>query len=597
MPLAKEEIETSISYLIRTGIQDSVYVIRMSLNMPHEIHQRIISVYDQLVDQDRLVEGLNHQIFYPQFNPKEGCYAAAFPLRLVKKTKISPPDMIELFMDPLKQVSKDLFDVTTNGKMILFTPLLDSYGPEMYRVGAGDVKPEKILVDFSSPNIAKDMHVGHLRSTIIGDCLARLFEYQGHDVSRINHIGDFGTQFGMLLEYMARTDDVDLSLESLQTYYQAAKLMFKEDPEFKTASLAQVARLQAGDEEALAVWREICTISESGYRGIYERLGIELEDVGESFYREMIPEMLAEFDDHLETDDKGRLIAMIPGFKIPLILLKSDGAFTYDTTDLAALYYRLTTLKMDRIYYVVDMGQTTHFKLLFAFAKKVGFLTDQQVYHVPFGLVLGEDGTRIKTSRGDTPKLTDLLDEGVVKARKAIAAHGGTNRTDPESEDFETLIRSVAYGAIKYADLQNRRVCDYKFSFNRMLQFEGDTAVYLMYAYARIFNILRNSGLPLPIEAEIKPKQPDEIKLLKLILRFPEIVEKTANTMETHRLCNYLYDLARQFHSFFTRCRCLYYDNGTLVDCDMSRLSICQKTIELMGTLFDLIGVDRINQI
>lgn len=467
--------------------------------------------------------------------------------------------------------------------------------------------PQRVLVDFSSPNIAKDLHVGHLRSTIIGDSVARLMERKGHRVSRINHVGDFGTQFGMLLQWLDETDDeVKWTTESLQRCYQNARKRFDTDPSFAKKSLEKVCLLQSGDPDSLEKWERICEASRTAYREIYSRLEIEIEDVGESYYRDKIPSLVDELKENnvLTIDSKGRTVAFTHSNAPPLMVLKSDGAYTYDTTDLAAIRYRTQDLGMDKIYYVVDNGQSLHFQQVFNLATKMKWVDDKtDVQHLGFGLVLGEDGGRIKTRSGDTVKLIDLLDEGVDEARKQIEKH------DVRADDPLELAKRLAYGAIKYSDLRSKRHLDYRYSLSRMLSFEGDTAVYLLYTYARINGILRNSLVPLAELEKVKPElvmddnveHRKEMELAANLLRFNEVVNTSVKTLQLHNLCGYLYQLSRCFGSFFTHCRCLEFEDNAdgekvLVSVNHSRLLLCLRTHQTMTHLFDLLGIQTIDK-
>jgi arginyl-tRNA synthetase len=365
--------------------------------------------------------------------------------------------------------------------------------------------PSTILVDYSSPNVAKDMHVGHLRSTIIGDCLANVYEARGNRVLRINHIGDFGLQFGMIIQYIISEKLMKDLLEnklSLQEVYTKAKKKFDSDDEFNKLSYANTVKLQNYDNpkdeiptdpatedpsNVVTIWRAICDISRKSYQDIYDKLSVNLTECGESFYAKYIPAVIKELTDKkLTIVSEGRLIVETPHGVLTLI--KSDGGYTYDTTDITALWYRLCVLKVNKIYYVVDSGQSTHFLQLFDVVTKMGWNTEKSIEHVNFGVVCGEDGKRMRSRSGDTLKLADLMQYSLEETKKVMVEKG-------KSIDEKT-IQSIAYGSIKYADLSVQRISDYVFSFERMLSFKGNTLSYVMYARVRLMSVinkLRNS--------------------------------------------------------------------------------------------------------
>ena len=466
-----------------------------------------------------------------------------------------------------------------------------------------DQTKQKILVEFSSPNIAKDMHVGHLRSTIIGDSIARLYECQGFDVSRINHIGDFGLQFGMIIEHLLETypdlTDCNLSISDLQNFYAASKKKFDEDADFQKRSYKKVVELQNGDEKVVSAWNYIKDISRKSYNEIYDRLGIHLSEVGESFYQSRIPSLIDELiGKNLLKEDNGRKIIEIKGYELPLTVIKSDGGYTYDTTDLAALKYRLIEQKMDTIIYVVDSGQSLHFQLLFEVAKLTGWLKDhQEIKHIGFGLVLGSDKKKFRSRDGNTVKLIDLLDESLIKAQKVLDDH----KHDHLETEKKEIVKAVAYGSIKYADLSTIRLNNYCFSFDKMLSLKGNTGAYQLYEYVRICSILRNAGqyveMAIKSVEDFKLTEREEIYLCKILLQFPEIIDKMSEDLLLNSLCSYLYELTNAFSSFHLKCRCLYYDdNKELVRADLNRVLICVATKLIMGQCFDILGINKLEK-
>ncbi|EFO27684.2 arginyl-tRNA synthetase [Loa loa] len=402
------------------------------------------------------------------------------------------------------------------------------------------IEKRRVVVDFSSPNIAKQMHVGHLRSTIIGDSISRLLTYVGFDVLRLNHIGDWGTQFGMLIAHLQDCFPNFINevppISDLQTFYKESKKRFDEDEAFKARAYQCVTKLQSFDPDYVKAWQMICDVSRKDFNQIYDRLGITIVERGESFYQKHMIELVEELDKLgvLELDE-GRKILRVGG-RVPLTVVKSDGAFTYDTSDLATLKYRLFVDKADWIIYVVDAGQSLHFELVYAAGQKLGWYsqTEKRVEFVSLGLVLGEDKKKFKTRSGDTVRLTDLLDEGVKRAE--IKLQEKERDKVMISEELTLARDAVAYGCVKYADLSQTRTQDYVFSFDRMLDDRGNTAVYLLYAFARIKSICRNTGvsdedihnylcsLPngvLPLEHK------SEFRLAKTILKFTDSILNT----------------------------------------------------------------------
>ncbi|MBP6103728.1 MAG: arginine--tRNA ligase [Gammaproteobacteria bacterium] len=454
-------------------------------------------------------------------------------------------------------------------------------------------KTHKIVIDFSSPNIAKDMHVGHLRSTIIGDCLARVLGFMGHEVLRINHVGDWGTQFGMLIAYL-RAVSTDFTLENLVTCYQAAKQRFDNDPAFKKQAQEAVVALQSGDPESKQIWEKICAISRQAYQAIYDRLDVHLVERGESFYNPLLAPLIAELAQKgLLENSEGAGCMKLEGFKnregepLPLILEKSDGGYNYATTDMAALRYRVQADKADWLIYVTDAGQSLHFQMIFEAAKIAGFYDPTQVRldHVPFGLVLKTDGKKFQTRSGDNQRLMDLLDSAVEKAKGKILERNPTI----EPEALETAAQVLGINAIKYADLSGHRLNDYVFNEDKMLQFEGNTAAFLLYAYVRIQSIQRklNSDVQalLKANAVLRLEEPAEIALGLWVCQFGECLEKVAQELLPNRLSDYLYKLAEKFHLFFHQCRV----EGTPQE--SSRLLLCEAVSQVLDTGLHLLGL------
>jgi arginyl-tRNA synthetase len=459
-------------------------------------------------------------------------------------------------------------------------------------------------VEFSSPNIAKELHVGHIRSTIIGDCLARLFEFLDQDVLRLNHLGDWGTQFGMLITYMkdfcpaVLTGETPTDLESLMKWYKASKKRFDEDAHFKNRAQKEVVLLQSGDKESMHAWKLICDVSRKGFQEIYDLMDVRLTERGESFYNPHLKEVVKELEQKgLVTISDGAKCVYLQGFQnregepLPMIIQKSDGGYNYDTTDLAAIRHRIYVEKADRMIYVVDVGQSLHFQMVFAAAEKAGWLerAKVQVDHVGFGLVLGEDGKKFKTRSGETEKLIDLLTEAVDKARAILIERLPTINQN----ELEHLARVLGIGAVKYADLSSLRTKDYTFSYERMLRFEGNTAVFLLYAYVRINGIKRKIGADMDQILSghiINLQHPSEISLAVHLRRFGEVIEIMARELLPNRLTDYLYELSEKFNVFFRDCRV----EGTPEE--GSRLVLCELTARVLKQGLEILGLETVER-
>lgn len=464
--------------------------------------------------------------------------------------------------------------------------------------------PQRIIIDFSAPNTAKEMHVGHLRSTIIGDCLARLFEFLGYDVLRLNHIGDWGTAFGMLIAYMKEEvpqvlqGHLATDLPHLMAWYKASKQKFDANPEFKKASQQEVVALQRGDAETLKAWNIICDISRRAYQEIYDLLDIKITERGESFYNPSLPEIVADLEAKgLVTISEGAKCIFLEGFKnregdmLPLMVQKSDGGYNYDTTDMAAIRQRIVTEKGDRLIYVTDAGQAQHFKMIFAAAEKAGYLDPAKVRvdHVPFGLVLGSDGKKFRTRSGDTERLIDLINTAINQADQILAERS----PEMPSEERYLLAKDLGIGAIKYADLSCHRVSDYTFSYERMLRFDGNTAAFLMYAYVRTISIKRKVNIDLnqlKASRHIILEHPSEISLGIHLAQFSEALEMVAEDLLPNRLTDYLYTLAEKFNAFFRDCR---VEGSPQQD---SRLLLCEITGLVLKQGLEILGLHPVNK-
>jgi arginyl-tRNA synthetase len=466
-------------------------------------------------------------------------------------------------------------------------------------------RPEIVVVDYSAPNVAKEMHVGHLRSTIIGDALARIFELLGHSVVRQNHIGDWGTPFGMLIEHLldvgqANANGTEASVGELNEFYRAARAKFDQDPAFAERARQRVVQLQAGDARTLELWRKLVDVSERHFREIYARLGVQLKDSdvrGESSYNDALPEVAAELTRlKLAQLSDGALCVFAPGFvtrdgaPLPLIVRKQDGGYGYAATDLAALRYRTQVLKGTRLLYVVGSPQQQHFAMLFAVGKLAGWLSPGvRAEHVAFGAVLGADKKMLKTRSGETVRLAELLDEAVERSTAEL------ERRDPSTAESarRELAPKIGIGAVKYADLANDRIKDYVFDWERMLAVEGRTGPYLQYAHARIHSIFRKaaeSGHERPASpAHITLAEPAERALALALLGFGSAVAESAESLRPHRLAGHLYELATVFTTFFETCPVLRAPDDATRN---SRFALCEVTAAVLARGLTLLGIE-----
>lgn len=463
---------------------------------------------------------------------------------------------------------------------------------------------QKIVIDFSSPNIAKEMHVGHLRSTIIGDCLAKILEFQGHNVLRLNHVGDWGTQFGMLITYLreaypqALTEADALDLGDLVAFYRQAKERFDQDEVFKEASRQEVVRLQAGDAESRQAWQLLCDQSRREFAIIYQLLDIELTERGESFYNPFLPQVVADLEElGLLEMSEGAQCVFLEGFTnkagdpLPLIVQKSDGGYNYATTDLAALRYRIQVDQAQRLIYVTDAGQANHFAQVFQVARRAGWLPAAvEIVHVPFGLVQGEDGKKLKTRSGETVRLRDLLDEAVVRFREIledILAKEGRQETEAFKRE---VAKVVGISAVKYADLSQNRTSNYIFSYDKMLTPLGNTAPYLLYAYVRVQGIGRKGNIDfqeLQSQNPIKLEAEAELVLAKHLLQLTDVLKGVEVDLLPNRLCQYLFELSQKFNQFFEQCPVLKAEEPQR----SSRLGLCDLTARTLKLGLSLLGI------
>ncbi len=433
--------------------------------------------------------------------------------------------------------------------------------------------PQRVVIDYSAPNVAKQMHVGHLRSTIIGDCLNRVLRALGHTVIAQNHIGDWGRQFGMLVEQIL-IEDLDpstLDLASAEALYQRANNHLKADEEFATRSRDRVVKLQAGDPETLHIWQQLIDVSLAGFNATYARMNVLLTDddlAGESTYNADLPAVCEDLESRgIAVVDDGALVAFVPGFNSPAIIRNQRGGYGYATTDLAAIRHRVNDLSADRIIYVVGAPQTFHFEQVFAVARSAGYLPDDvATQHVGFGQVLGADGKKFSTREGTAVSLNVLLDEAEAEAAP-----------------------NIALAAIKYADLSSSLQKDYTFDAERMVQTTGDTGPYLQYAHARMCQILRRAEAEdIHFGAVAVLQEPAEQHLALLLSRFGEVVDEVSESLAPHKLCGYLYDVAGALATFYEACPVLKSEG----EVRSSRLALCAATRSVISKGLDLLGID-----
>jgi arginyl-tRNA synthetase len=467
-------------------------------------------------------------------------------------------------------------------------------------------RPQTVVVEYSSPNIAKEMHVGHLRTTIVGDAIARVLEFAGHRVIRDNHVGDWGTQFGMLIEYLLDVGEDSAEAGLLRTdpnaFYQAARRTFDADPAFADRARSRVVALQGGDPGTLKLWQELVDFSLEYLNRVYGRLGVTLTDDdirGESFYNDMLAGTAAVLEEKgIAVHSEGALCAFPAGFTgregkpLPVIIRKSDGGYNYSTTDLATIRYRVDDLRCDRAIYVVGSDQALHFQMVFAVAREAGWIPEHASFeHAKIGLVLGTDGGRLRTRSGDNPQLSELLSEAVDRARGILEEVDAAARFEPA--ELDQVAEAVGIGAVKYADLSTARDSAYVFDWDRMISFRGNTGPYLQYATARIRSIFRRAGEAgetgdTGASATVTVTEAAERALALRLLGFGAAITQVGRDAEPHRLCGYLFDVASLFTTFYEECPVLKAEPPSL---RASRLALCALTLQVLDAGLGLLGV------
>lgn len=497
---------------------------------------------------------------------------------IASKVEIAGPGFINIHLDPAfiaGRVANALAD--------------DSLG-----IAKADAR--RVMVEYSSVNLAKEMHIGHLRGGIIGDALVRVNSFIGHDVIRQNHVGDWGTQFGMLVAYMVETQkagDAAVELKDLDTFYKQSKKRFDEDEAFADLARDYVVKLQSGDDEVLALWQQFVKLSLTHCNAIYQKLGLLLNDDdvrGESFYNADLPVLVNELREKgLLTEDQGAQVVFLDEFKnkegepAAFIVQKQGGGYLYATTDLGAIRFRIGTLKLDRALYVVDSRQSLHFQQLFTTARKAGWLPESADFeHIGHGTIMGPDGKPLKTRSGENIKLVELLDEAIERAYQLVSSK---NAELPEAER-RSIAQAVGIGALKYADLSKSRNTDYIFDWDAMLSFEGNTAPYLQYAYTRVQSVLRKAEDFDPAAA-IVITEAAEKQLAVALTQFEDVVYTVAEGSQPHHLCGYLYNVATLFSRFYEACPILKSEG----EVRQSRLQLAAATAKTLKAGLGLLGI------
>ncbi len=477
------------------------------------------------------------------------------------------------------------------------------------RLGVSLDQKKTFAVDYSAPNVAKEMHVGHLRSTVIGDTIVRMLEFKGHTVIRENHVGDWGTPFGMLIEHLLDLGEDraanELGVGDLDSFYKQARSKFVSDEEFANRSRSRVVLLQGGDAETLRLWRILVDESMRYFNEVYSMLGVMLTDDdirGESSYQELLPEVVERLRESGDLEESDGADVVFPGGwvnrdgePLPMIIRKADGGYNYSTTDLACIIDRVERLACDGFLYVVGTPQKQHFEMVFQVAMKAGFMShNHQAIHVNFGSVLDTDGKVLKSREGEVIKLHDLLKEAIRRAERSI----DDKNPDLAGKEREEVARAVGIGAVKYADLSTERTKDYVFDWEKMLSFEGNTAPYLQYAYARISSIFRKWGgdreslttnFESLMESDISTLRSEEILLSRRLVEFPSILDDSVSTFSPHKLCKHLHSIASSFASFYENCGILKEDNEKI---SHRRLALCEVTSRELKLGLEMMGIN-----
>ena len=506
---------------------------------------------------------------------------------IASKVEIAGPGFINIFLDPAFLAEHVEQALTSD------------------RLGVAKPAKQTVVIDYSAPNVAKEMHVGHLRSTIIGDAAVRTLEFLGHHVIRANHVGDWGTQFGMLIAYLEKQQQEnagEMALADLEGFYREAKKHYDEDEAFAERARSYVVKLQGGDEYFLQMWRKLVDITMSQNQITYDRLNVTLtrDDVmGESLYNPMLPGIVADLKAKgLAVESEGATVVFLDEYKnkegepMGVIIQKKDGGYLYTTTDIACAKYRYETLHADRVLYYIDSRQHQHLMQAWTIVRKAGYVPDSvPLEHHMFGMMLGKDGKPFKTRAGGTVKLADLLDEALERARRLVSE----KNPDMPADELEKLANAVGIGAVKYADLSKNRTTDYIFDWDNMLAFEGNTAPYMQYAYTRVLSVFRKSGLDENdlANAKVQLSEDREAQLAARLLQFEETLTVVAREGTPHVMCAYLYDVAGLFSGFYEHCPILSAENEAVRN---SRLKLALLTAKTLKLGLDTLGIETVER-
>lgn len=506
---------------------------------------------------------------------------------IASKTEIAGPGFINIFLNP--QWVAEQAEAALSDSKLNVSPTLPA---------------QTIVVDYSAPNVAKEMAVHHIRSTVIGDAVVRTLEFLGNNVIRANHLGDWGTQFGMLIAYLEKIqndENADLALSDAEGFYREAKKCYDEDEEFAVRARGYVVKLQGGDPYCLSMWRKLVDITMEQNQRIYDRLNVSLKSkdvMGESLYNPMLPEIVNDLKARgLAVESEGAQVVYLDEFKnkdgeaMGVIVQKSDGGYLYTTTDIACAKYRWDNFKANRVLYFIDSRQHQHLMQAWAIVRKAGYIPEEMTLeHCAFGMMLGKDGRPFKTRSGGTVKLAELLDEATERAEKLIA----DKNPDLSDEERAAVVNAVAMGSVKYSDLSKNRTTDYIFDWENMLSFEGNTAPYMQYAYTRVASIFKRAGVDeSQLTGKIVLTDDREKALATKLMQFEEAVYSVVREGEPHLMCAYLYELAGLFSSFYEACPILNSDDQ---DVRNSRLKLSLLTAKTLKQGLDLLGIQTVDR-
>ncbi|MDD6177614.1 MAG: arginine--tRNA ligase [Succinivibrionaceae bacterium] len=577
--------------------------------MKAHIQEKLTEIVSNLKQENLLDTNANVKIMVENTKDKShGDYATNLAMLLAKPLKKKPLEIAQIIVEKLSSDDKiDRTEIAGPGfinffikKDFLNTQINDLHNDP--RLGVAKVtNPQTIVIDYSSPNVAKEMAVHHIRSTVIGDSVVRILEFLGHNVIRANHIGDWGTQFGMLIAYLEKKENENataLELSDLEAFYREAKVCYDSDEEFAEKARSYVVKLQSGDSYCRQMWQKLVKITMEQNQAIYDRLNISLTEkdiMGESLYNPMLKPLVEDLTKKgLAVKDEGAMVVYLKSFADKdgnprgVIVQKKDGGFLYTTTDIACTKYRCEKFHINRMICFADSRQHEHLLMAWEIARLAGYVPEGvSLEHGAFGMMLGKDGKPFKTRSGGTVKLKDLLDEAIVRATKLFDSRS----SDIADEEKENVIKTIAMGAVKYADLSKNRTTDYIFDWDNMLTFEGNTAPYLQYAYSRIQSIFKKTDLP---EGTIKIEHEAEEQLAQKLLKFNEVVNLAAEKAMPHLLCTYLYELSTLFMRFYEACPI----NKNEIDKEvrMSRLSLCKTTQNIIKQGLSLLGINVLDR-